>query len=73
MRRKEFWPLTKAKSLINKFIPQLCHEADGLIFQGAQVGLGPHPQPHGLAPVPGEPPPPCLAFNHQADCLQPVA
>lgn len=22
MRRKEFWPLTKAKSLIDKFIPQ---------------------------------------------------
>ncbi|PSC72146.1 mRNA-capping enzyme isoform X1 [Micractinium conductrix] len=36
VRRKEFWPLTKAHSLIHKFIPQLCHEADGLIFQGAQ-------------------------------------
>ena len=38
MRRKEFWPLSAAGSLIHKFIPQLCHEADGLIFQGAQVG-----------------------------------
>ena len=38
VRRKEFWPLTKAHSLIHTFIPQLCHEADGLIFQGAQVG-----------------------------------
>lgn len=37
VRRKEFWPLTKARSLINKFIPQLCHESDGLIFQGAQA------------------------------------
>lgn len=36
VRRKEFWPLTKAKSLIDKFIPQLSHEADGLIFQATQ-------------------------------------
>lgn len=33
VRRKEFWPLPKADNLLNKFIPNLCHEADGLIFQ----------------------------------------
>lgn len=38
VRRKDFWPLTKSRRLIHDFIPQLCHEADGLIFQGAQVG-----------------------------------
>ncbi|EFN54818.1 hypothetical protein CHLNCDRAFT_24090 [Chlorella variabilis] len=36
VRRKDFWPLTKAHKLIHEFIPNLCHEADGLIFQGAQ-------------------------------------
>ena len=33
MRRKEFWPLPRADKLLNKFIPNLSHEADGLIFQ----------------------------------------
>lgn len=37
VRRKDFWPLTKAHKLIHDFIPNLCHEADGLIFQGAQA------------------------------------
>ncbi|GAB4819049.1 hypothetical protein N2152v2_006095 [Parachlorella kessleri] len=33
VRRKEFWPLPRADKLLNTFIPNLCHEADGLIFQ----------------------------------------
>lgn len=33
VRRKDFWPLDKARSLLDKFIPQLCHESDGLILQ----------------------------------------
>lgn len=33
VRRKEFWPLQKAKSLLQNFIPTLSHESDGLIFQ----------------------------------------
>lgn len=38
MRRKEFWPLPRADKLLNKFIPNLCHEADGLIFQRERQG-----------------------------------
>lgn len=50
MRRKDFWPLTQARKLIHDFIPQLCHESDGLIFQGAQVGpCWPAPEPGGQA------------------------
>jgi hypothetical protein len=33
VRRKEFWPLFKARKLLEQFIPQLCHESDGLILQ----------------------------------------
>ena len=34
VRRKGFWPLEKAKSLLDNFIPkQVAHESDGLIFQ----------------------------------------
>lgn len=36
VRRKDFWPLTAARTLIHKFMPLLSHESDGLIFQGAQ-------------------------------------
>ncbi|GAX84577.1 hypothetical protein CEUSTIGMA_g11998.t1 [Chlamydomonas eustigma] len=35
IRRKEFHPLHQAQKLITKLIPQLCHEADGLILQPA--------------------------------------
>lgn len=34
VRRKDFWPLSQTENLLRKFIPQLSHEADGLIFQG---------------------------------------
>ena len=34
MRRKEFWPLHRADSLINRFMTQLSHDSDGLILQG---------------------------------------
>lgn len=40
VRRKEFWPLPRADKLLNKFIPNLCHEADGLIFQREWQGQG---------------------------------
>jgi mRNA-capping enzyme len=33
VRPKEFWPLDKARSVLDKMIPQLCHESDGLILQ----------------------------------------
>ncbi|KQJ88929.1 hypothetical protein BRADI_4g22137v3 [Brachypodium distachyon] len=33
-RRKDFWLLSTAKRVLKKFIPSLCHDADGLIFQG---------------------------------------
>jgi len=33
IRRKDFWPLWKAKSILQNFIPTLSHESDGLIFQ----------------------------------------
>lgn len=33
IRPKEFWPLDKARSVLDKMIPQLCHESDGLILQ----------------------------------------
>lgn len=33
MRRKDFWPLDKARSVLGKMIPKLCHESDGLILQ----------------------------------------
>jgi hypothetical protein len=33
VRRKDFWPLYKARTLLERFIPGLCHESDGLIFQ----------------------------------------
>jgi mRNA-capping enzyme len=33
VRRKEFWPLGSARSLLSKFIPRLSHESDGLILQ----------------------------------------
>ena len=38
IRRKEFWPLLKAKSLLQNFIPTLSHESDGLIFQVPESG-----------------------------------
>lgn len=40
MRRKDFWPLSKADKLLNEFIPNLCHEADGLILQAYEVRQG---------------------------------
>uniref|UniRef100_A0A7R9V957 mRNA guanylyltransferase n=1 Tax=Chlamydomonas euryale TaxID=1486919 RepID=A0A7R9V957_9CHLO len=36
VRRKEFFPLHLARKLIGNFIPQLSHEADGLILQPAE-------------------------------------
>lgn len=33
-RRKDFWLLHTAKRVLKEFIPSLCHDADGLIFQG---------------------------------------
>ena len=33
-RRKDFWPLFHARTVLQKLIPtKLCHESDGLIFQ----------------------------------------
>jgi mRNA-capping enzyme len=43
-RRKDFWPLFRCRSLLEKFIPTLCHETDGLILQvgtGARMRLPP--------------------------------
>ncbi|XP_054821835.1 uncharacterized protein LOC129320405 isoform X3 [Prosopis cineraria] len=34
MRRKGFWLLSTVSKLLNKFIPQLSHPSDGLVFQG---------------------------------------
>ncbi|GMH26022.1 hypothetical protein Nepgr_027865 [Nepenthes gracilis] len=34
VRRKDFWPLSTVAKLVKEFIPNLSHEADGLIFQG---------------------------------------
>ncbi|XP_021774796.1 mRNA-capping enzyme-like [Chenopodium quinoa] len=34
VRRKDFWLLSTVRKLLNEFIPNLSHEADGLIFQG---------------------------------------
>ena len=33
LRRKEFWPLPASRTLLDKFIPRLSHESDGLILQ----------------------------------------
>ncbi|KAJ6844138.1 mRNA-capping enzyme isoform X1 [Iris pallida] len=33
VRRKDFWLLSTVTKLLNGFIPRLCHQADGLIFQ----------------------------------------
>lgn len=34
VRRKDFWLLSTVKRVLKEFIPSLCHDADGLIFQG---------------------------------------
>ncbi|KAF1866515.1 hypothetical protein Lal_00017898 [Lupinus albus] len=34
VRRKGFWFLSTVSKLLDKFIPQLSHSADGLVFQG---------------------------------------
>ncbi|AQK49452.1 mRNA capping enzyme family protein [Zea mays] len=34
VRRKDFWLLSTVKKVLKVFIPSLCHDADGLIFQG---------------------------------------
>nr|CAB3489660.1 unnamed protein product [Digitaria exilis] len=34
VRRKDFWLLSTVTKLLKEFIPKLCHDADGLIFQG---------------------------------------
>eukprot|EP00891_Asterochloris_glomerata_P008948 jgi/Astpho2/8948/gw1.00133.212.1_t len=33
VRRKDFWPLHKSRYILDKFIPSLSHESDGLILQ----------------------------------------
>ena len=33
VRTKEFHPLQQSRAFVEKFIPALCHESDGLIFQ----------------------------------------
>ena len=38
VRRKEFWPVGAARSILSKFIPRLSHESDGLILQPAADG-----------------------------------
>lgn len=40
-RRKEFWPLAAASRILDKFIPSLSHESDGLILQPADDGYIP--------------------------------
>lgn len=46
LRRKEFWPLPASRNLLDKFIPRLSHESDGLILQpaGARYVTGTFPQ-----------------------------
>jgi mRNA capping enzyme, catalytic domain len=34
VRRKEFWPLYSTEKLLNKFMEELSHPADGVILQG---------------------------------------
>jgi len=34
VRRKDFWMLCTTEKLLRKFMPMLCHDSDGLIFQG---------------------------------------
>ncbi|XP_039023933.1 mRNA-capping enzyme-like [Hibiscus syriacus] len=36
VQRKDFWSLPTVPKILNEFIPKLCHEADGLIFQGRE-------------------------------------
>jgi len=33
IRQKKFYPLSSTRALLESFIPNLCHESDGLIFQ----------------------------------------
>ena len=46
LRRKEFWPLPASRTLLDKLIPRLSHESDGLILQpaGARYVTGTFPQ-----------------------------
>ena len=37
LRRKEFWPLPASRTLLDKLIPRLSHESDGLILQPADA------------------------------------
>ncbi|WIA08218.1 hypothetical protein OEZ85_007667 [Tetradesmus obliquus] len=46
VRRKEFWPLFKARKLLEQFIPMLCHESDGLILQPWDDPYVPRTYPH---------------------------
>ncbi|KAF8072474.1 Rngtt [Scenedesmus sp. PABB004] len=46
VRRKEFWPLYKARKLLSAFIPGLCHESDGLILQPWDDPYIPRTYPH---------------------------
>ena len=39
-RRKDFWLLHTAKRVLKEFIPSLCHDADGLIFQVCLSSFG---------------------------------
>ena len=41
VRTKDFFPLKHARTFIEKFIPQLCHESDGLIFQPSNTAYMP--------------------------------
>eukprot|EP00775_Hariotina_reticulata_P011715 gene11715-11860_t len=46
VRQKEFWPLNKARKLLDQFIPRLCHESDGLILQPWDDPYIPRTYPH---------------------------
>lgn len=42
VRLKQFFPLSRTKELLEKFIPELCHESDGLIFQPKNASYVPN-------------------------------
>ncbi len=40
LRHKDFWPLEQTPKLLSKFMKQLTHESDGLIFQPVRFWEG---------------------------------